>query len=46
MITLVRILVLVPGVLFLVTGLRWLLAPPTEAWHGTPRARRAARGER
>ena len=31
MITLVRILVLVPGVLFLVTGLRWLLAPAAVA---------------
>lgn len=31
MITLVRILVLVPGVLFLVTGLRWLLAPSAVA---------------
>jgi hypothetical protein len=31
MITLVRVLVLVPGVLFLVTGLRWLLAPATLA---------------
>ena len=31
MITLVRILVLVPGVLFLITGLRWLLAPAAVA---------------
>ena len=31
MITLVRVLVLVPGVLFLVTGLRWLLAPAAVA---------------
>ena len=31
MITLVRVLVLVPGVLFLITGLRWLLAPATVA---------------
>jgi len=31
MITLVRILVLVPGVLFLVTGLRWILAPAAVA---------------
>ena len=31
MITLVRILVLLPGVLFLVTGLRWLLAPAAVA---------------
>ena len=31
MITLARILVLVPGVLFLVTGLRWLLAPAAVA---------------
>ena len=31
MTTLVRVLVLVPGVLFLVTGLRWLLAPAAVA---------------
>lgn len=31
MITVARILVLVPGVLFLVTGLRWLLAPAAVA---------------
>lgn len=31
MTTLVRILVLLPGVLFLVTGLRWLLAPAAVA---------------
>ncbi len=31
MITWVRVLVLVPGVLFLVTGLRWLLAPAAVA---------------
>ena len=31
MITVARILVLLPGVLFLVTGLRWLLAPAAVA---------------